>query len=220
MKIRDLGLIGFPEAYAIQEGTVEELCGATGEETLFLLEHLPVYTIGRGGSETNVLDRGIVPYRISRGGDVTYHGPGQLVGYPIIDLGSRGRDLHRYLRMLEEILIRTAAAFDVSAFRVEGRTGVWTGKGKLASIGVGVRRWKTMHGFALNVSTDLGAFSSINPCGIESCRVTSLEELCGVRVPMAESKRIFVEFFRNMLDEWLPFSRRPENVHEKRYDIL
>ncbi len=204
MKIRDLGVVNFARALAFQEQLVEALFKGSAPETLLLLEHLPVYTIGRGGSEKNILDGAIEPVRINRGGDVTYHGPGQLVGYPIIDLGLRGRDLHRYLRFLEELLIRTAGDFQVKACRVSGRTGVWTGKGKLASIGVGVRRWITMHGFALNVSTDLNRFSAINPCGIAACPVTSLEDLCGAPVSMEEVKAAVHGHFNPLLDEWIP----------------
>ncbi len=214
MRIRDLGTMDFARAFALQEQLVDGLCGDAEEETLLLLEHPPVYTIGRGGSEANILDRSIEPVRINRGGDVTYHGPGQLVGYPIIKLGSRGRDLHRYLRFLEELLIRVSSDFGVDAYRVAGRTGVWTRNGKLASIGVGVRRWITMHGFALNISTDLSAFSAINPCGIESCPVTSLEALCGVPVPVGDVKSAVQKSFGPMLDNWLPVSPEPTNVHE------
>ncbi len=205
MKIRDLGLIGFGEAFVIQEQLAEEIFRGLETETLLLLEHSPVYTIGRGGSKDNILDAAIEPVRINRGGDVTYHGPGQLVGYPIIDLDLRGRNLHRYLRFLEEMLIRVAAGYGVDARRVPGRTGVWTGKGKLASIGVGVRRWITMHGFAMNVSTDLERFSSINPCGIEACPVTSLQDLLGSPAPTVEEVREAVaKCFEPLLDEWLP----------------
>ncbi len=204
MKIRDLGLMDFDEAFVLQDRLAEAVFRGQEMETLLLLEHLPVYTIGHGGSEENILDDGIEAVRINRGGDVTYHGPGQLVGYPIIDLGSRGRDLHRYLRFLEELVIRVAADFGVAAHRVPGRTGVWTGKGKLASIGVGVRRWVTMHGFALNVFTDLSRFSAINPCGIEACPVTSLEVLCGAPVKIGEVKSTVSRYFKPFMDEWLP----------------
>jgi lipoyl(octanoyl) transferase len=210
MQIRDLGIIDFASTLAMQEAAINDLCGGRKGEMLLLLEHPPVYTIGRGGSEANILDLSIEPVRINRGGDVTYHGPGQLIGYPLINLGWRGRDLHRYLRLLEELLIRTAAVFGVNAYRVRNRTGVWTEKGKLASIGVGVRRWITMHGFAINVSTDLDAFSVINPCGIKACPVTSLEDLCGFSVPMDEVKRVINERFGPMLEEWLPMSAPDE----------
>jgi lipoyl(octanoyl) transferase len=204
MRILDLGTIDFQEAYAIQEQLAAEVFAGSTPETLLLLDHSPVYTIGSGGNEGNVLDPAIAPIRINRGGDVTWHGPGQLVGYPIINLGRRRRDLHCYLRFLEEHLVTVAAEFQVEAWRVPGRTGVWTEEGKLASIGVGVRRWVTMHGFALNVSADLAEFDRINPCGIEGCPVTSLEVERGAHVPMEKVKGMVAERFERLLEEWLP----------------
>ena len=174
MQILDLGLIDFHDALAIQERLATEVAAGETPETLLLLEHPPVYTIGSGGSADNILDPTIAAVRTNRGGDVTWHGPGQLVGYPIVDLGRRRRDLHRYLRFLEELLIAVAGDFRVEAWRIPGRTGIWTEEGKLGSIGVGVRRWVTMHGFAFNVAPDLSAFGRINPCGFPGCPVTSL----------------------------------------------
>ena len=136
---------------------------------------------------TNWREQPVPVHSINRGGDVTFHGPGQLVCYPHVDLRKRGRDLHRYLRNLEEAVIAAVAAFGVEAFPREDLTGVWTRQGKLASIGVGVRRWITLHGFALNVSTDLRYFGLIDPCGIPDCPVTSLEKLVG-EVEMGEVK--------------------------------
>ena len=208
MIIRDLGLIGFHEAYAHQERLAAGVAAGKEEETLLLLEHPPVYTIGSGGSDGNILDPSISAVRINRGGDVTYHGPGQLVGYPIIDLARRGRDLHRYLRFLEELIIRIAADFGVAGQRVSGKTGVWTGSlpalAKLASIGVGVRRWVTMHGFALNVTTDLSQFSRINPCGLIACSVTSLLMECAGAVSVDEIKEWVALRFKMLLDDLLP----------------
>ena len=204
MIILDLGIVDFHEAYAIQEGLATEVFAGSTPETLLLLEHPPVYTIGSGGNEGNVLDPAIAPLRINRGGDVTWHGPGQLVGYPIINLDRRRRDLHRYLRFLEELLVAVAADFRVESWRIPGRTGVWTEEGKLASIGVGVRRWVTMHGFALNVSPDLGGFGRINPCGIEGCPVTSLKAETGAGVAMEEVKGRMAERFGPLLQERLP----------------
>ena len=208
MIIRDLGLIGFHEAYAHQERLAAGVAAGKEEETLLLLEHPPVYTIGNGGSDGNILDPFISAVRINRGGDVTYHGPGQLVGYPIIDLARRGRDLHRYLRFLEELIIRIAADFGVAAQRVSGKTGVWTGSlpalAKLASIGVGVRRWVTMHGFALNVTTDLSQFSRINPCGLIDCSVTSLLMERAGAVSVDEIKEWVALRFKMLLDDLLP----------------
>lgn len=190
----DLQMINWQDAYDIQCRTVSEIADQISGETVHLLEHPHVFTVGRRGLESNLLvDRDldgnpISIVRINRGGDITYHGPGQLVGYPHFDLRQRGRDLHQFLRGLEEVLIRTAAAFNVEGFRRKGLTGVWTSEGKLASIGVGVRQWITMHGFALNVSTDLRYFDLINPCGIPDCTMVSLEALTGSRIEMNEVK--------------------------------
>lgn len=206
--VKNLGLINFHEACALQERLAAGVAAGTEAETLLLLEHPPVYTIGGGGKAENILDPSITAVRINRGGDVTYHGPGQLVGYPIIDLGRRGRDLHCYLRFLEELLIQTVAFFGVESCRVAGRTGVWTGPppalAKLASIGVGVRRWVTMHGFSLNVTPDLAPFHRINPCGIAACPVTSLALECSGRVMMEDVRKIISERFSKMLEELLP----------------
>ncbi len=208
MIIKNLGLIGFHEAYILQERLAAGVAAGTEEETLLLLEHPPVFTIGSGGKAENILDRSISAVRINRGGDVTFHGPGQLVGYPIIDLTRRGRDLHRYLRFLEELIIRVAANFGVVAQRVSGKTGVWTGSlpslAKLASIGIGVRRWVTMHGFALNVTTDLYQFSRINPCGLIDCSVTSLLMECAGAVSVDEIKEWVALRFEMLLDDLLP----------------
>jgi lipoyl(octanoyl) transferase len=205
MQITDLGIIGFHAALALQERLVAEVADGVAPETLLLVEHPPVYTIGSGGNAANVLDPAIDVVRINRGGDVTYHGPGQLVGYPIIDLSRRGRDLHRYLRFLEELLMRVAAGFGVMSRRVPGKTGIWTDRGKLASIGVGVRRWTTMHGFALNVDPDLRAFDRINPCGMAGCLVSSLAGETGVPVAVAAVGEQMAELFPRLLNESLPY---------------
>jgi lipoyl(octanoyl) transferase len=205
---KDLGLIDFHEAYALQERLAAGVAAGTTEEMLLLLEHPPVYTTGSGGSDRNILDPSICPVRINRGGDATFHGPGQLVAYPIIDLARRGRDLHRYLRFLEELVIRIAAEFGVAAHRISGKTGVWTGSppvaAKLASIAVGVRRWVTMHGFALNVTTDLSRFSCINPCGIVACPVTSLLMESSKALSVEEIKERVALRFEMLLDDLLP----------------
>lgn len=210
MMIRDLGDLKFEAALAIQENLAAEVAAGTAPETLLFVEHPPVYTIGRGGCRDNVLDSGIRVVETNRGGDVTFHGPGQLVGYPIIDLGRRGRDLHRYLRFLEELLIKVAAEFGVAARREPGRTGIWTDGGKLASIGVGVRRWVTMHGFALNVANDVTPFRSINPCGIVACPITSLSAILGRPAPLDDVRRSVARRFLPLLDERLPFFETAE----------
>ncbi len=203
-RVVDLGIMDFREAFAVQEQLASEVYAGSAPETLLLMEHPAVYTIGSGGSEANVLDHSITPIRINRGGDVTWHGPGQLVGYPIVNLGRRKRDLHRYLRFLEELLINISNEFRVESWRIPGRTGVWTEEGKLAFIGVGVRRWVTMHGFALNVSVDPAVFKGINPCGISQCPLTSLAAEREESIPLSEVKEMAAKMFGSLLEEWLP----------------
>lgn len=177
--VRWLGRISYADALAMQEDLVaRKVANPPEPEQLLLLEHEPVYTIGRTQDQSSLRDTSALPYPvhvINRGGQGTYHGPGQLVGYPILDLGSRGRDLHHYLRALEDVVIAACAAFGVEAGRQDGLTGVWVGKKKMASIGVGVRKWITMHGFALNVCGPLEGFGHITPCGIGGVEITSLE---------------------------------------------
>jgi len=176
MNIEWLGRIHYEAGLQIQNARLES-CLDTGSETVLLLEHEPVYTIGRLPDKSSLRGPSQLPYPVfetNRGGQATYHGPGQLVGYPILDLRVRGRDLHIYLRNLENLLIDLLDDFEISASRVEGKTGVWIDNRKIASIGVGVRKWVTMHGFALNVSSDLHGFQHIIPCGIADVRMTSI----------------------------------------------
>jgi len=176
MKVVWLGRIEFSKGLEIQAEALEQ-CDRTGEETLFLLEHEPVYTIGRRLDKSSLGNASYLPhpvFEINRGGQATYHGPGQLVGYPILDLKKRGKDLHAYLRSLENAVIRLVEGFGVQAAFCDGKTGVWVENRKIASIGIGVRRWISMHGFALNVSSDLTGFLSITPCGLTGVRMTSL----------------------------------------------
>ena len=203
MLVRDLGVISYQDALTTQQQLVTDVLEG-GEETLLLLEHPCVYTIGAGGSLANLLDPSIQALRVNRGGDVTYHGPGQLVGYPILDLSRRGRDLHRYLRFLETFLVQLAAAVEVTGFTVPGRTGVWTNRGKLAAIGVGVRRWVSMHGFSLNVAADISAFELINPCGMPRCPISSLALELAAEPPMEEVKELVGTRFEQLLEQQLP----------------
>jgi len=177
MKVIELGRIEYHAALEIQTRHLDALLAGAGEEVLLLLEHEPVYTIGRTRDQSSL--RPALPHPVvetNRGGQATYHGPGQLVGYPILDLNRRGRDLHAYLRFLEDVLIRLCADFGVRASRRDGLTGVWVDGKKIASLGVGIKKWITMHGFALNVLTSsLPAFSQITPCGIVGVKMTSLE---------------------------------------------
>jgi lipoyl(octanoyl) transferase len=183
MKVRWLGRLEFADALALQEKAVADRRAdhSLGDE-LLLLEHEPVYTIGRTPDQSSLRDTARLPhplFPINRGGQATYHGPGQLIGYPIIDLRSRGQDLHRYLRWIEDLLIETLADAGVAATTRAGLTGVWVEDRKIASIGIGVRHWITMHGFALNVCGDLSPFDQIVPCGISNVTMTSLEKETG-----------------------------------------
>ena len=183
LSIRWLGRVSFADALAMQEDMVAKKRAdhSLGDE-LFLLEHEPVYTIGRTPDQSSLRGGAQLPhplFPINRGGQATYHGPGQLMGYPIIDLRRCGQDLHRYLRWLEALLIETLSGLDVSAQTRAGLTGVWIDNRKIASIGVGVRHWITMHGFALNVCGDLAPFDQIVPCGIANVTMTSIEKETG-----------------------------------------
>ena len=173
----DLGTCEFGEVWALQQKLVTARQAEEIPDTLLFVEHPPVITAGRSAHRENLLVTGDLPiFEIERGGDVTYHGPGQLVGYPIFLLRHNERDLHVYLRNLEEAIIRALARFDLVGVRKPDWTGVWTagGERKLASIGVAVKRWVTLHGFALNVSTDLSRFSAINPCGLDAAVMGSM----------------------------------------------
>lgn len=178
-----LGRMDYESALARQEELVTRKIAEPGTpDALLLLEHEPVYTIGRTPDQSSLGDPAALPHplvRINRGGQATYHGPGQLIGYPVIDLRERGQDLHRYLRALESALLALLAELGVSAGQRDGLTGVWVGPRKIASIGVGVRRWVTMHGFALNVCGDLSPYQSITPCGIAGVEMTSVERETG-----------------------------------------
>ena len=180
LNVRWLGRMEFARALAVQEElAAKKKEDAALEDQLLLLEHEPVYTIGRTPDRSSLLGSTHLPhpvFSINRGGQATYHGPGQLMGYPIIDLRRCGQDLHKYLRWLEQLLIDLLARYDIAAQRRESLTGVWVENRKIASIGVGVRHWVTMHGFALNVCGDLSPFDHIVPCGINNLAITSMEK--------------------------------------------
>jgi len=204
-KTIDLGRIAYGEAAALQQRLVAARKVGAAPDLLLFCEHPHVITLGRSGkrehlhvSEDLLRQTGVEFHHTNRGGDITYHGPGQIVGYPILDLNGIRRDVVWYVRQLEECMIRATSSFGVRALRVPGRTGVWvqgndTGDGgspipeKLAAIGVHISRWVTSHGFAYNASTDLRFFDLITPCGIAGCRATSLEKLLGVSVSRADA---------------------------------
>ncbi len=184
LEIRRLGRVRYADGLALQERLVRERQAGTIPDTLLLLEHEPVFTLGRNARSENVLfpeeelrARGFDVFEAGRGGDVTYHGPGQVVGYPILDLSPDRRDVHRYVRDLETVMIRTCGDYGIEAARVDGRTGCWVGPEKIGAIGVRIARWVTSHGFALNVANDLTPFQLIVPCGIRDRGVTSLSRL-------------------------------------------
>lgn len=194
------GLCPYVPTWDMQRRLHGERVEGRRADTILLLEHEPVVTIGRNGRDGNLLlsedllrQRGIAVVHNDRGGDVTYHGPGQLVGYPIVDLKQLHHDVHRFLREIEEGLIRAVARWGIRAGRNPGKTGVWVGDEKLASIGLKASHWVTMHGFALNVTTDLAAFDLIVPCGIAGCRMTSIRQLTGSAPDTREVGAIVVE---------------------------
>lgn len=214
IEIRHLGVVPYDEAVAMQRALVEERRSGRVPDLLLLLQHPPVITIGvrahasgtkASGTEastTNIVatperlaELGVDVHETGRGGDVTYHGPGQIVGYPIIDLKPDRCDVHRYVRDLEEVMIRACADYGLDAGRIEGLTGTWVGAQKIGAIGVRISRWVTSHGFALNVATDLRHFDLIVPCGIRDKGVTSLERLLDRPVAMAEVESATVAAF-------------------------
>jgi lipoyl(octanoyl) transferase len=180
LNVQWLGRSNFADSLALQEKLVlAKRSNPAAADEILLLEHDPVYTIGRTPDQSSLRGGSHLPhplFPINRGGQATYHGPGQLVGYPLIDLRRYGKDLHRYLRWLEQLLIELLRLYEIEALRRQGLTGVWVGNRKIASIGVGVRHWITMHGFALNVSGDLSPFDHIVPCGIAHVSMTSIEK--------------------------------------------
>jgi lipoyl(octanoyl) transferase len=197
--IADLGLISHPDAYALQQRLVTARKANTIDDVLLLCEHPHVITLGRNANRANLLasehvlrQKNVELHATNRGGDITYHGPGQIVGYPIINLDKIKRDVGWYVRMLEEAMIRASADFGVTAYRIPGKTGIWVQatpmEEKLAAIGVHISRWVTSHGFAYNVSTDLRYFDLIVPCGIADRKATSLEKLLQRPVRIDEVK--------------------------------
>jgi len=202
LHLEQLGLVDYAAALELQRERVAQRKAGTIPDTLLLLEHPHVYTLGRNARQENMLvsaewlaSRGAQVFHTDRGGDVTYHGPGQLVGYPILDLTQHRRDISWYMRSLEEVFIRTAQDYGIEAGRSEGAAGVWVGNDKLAAMGVHLSRWVTSHGFALNVNTDLRFFEWIVPCGLHGKGVTSLAKLLGRAVEMEEVAARVVEHF-------------------------
>jgi lipoate-protein ligase B len=199
LRVRQLGCLPYAEALALQEALVAVRADGQGSDELLLLEHPPVYTLGRGADAADLRgapERLAVPvFRIGRGGGATYHGPGQLVAYPIVRVRGAGRDVHRYVRILEAALIATCAHFGVAAATPAGQTGAWVGAYKIGSIGIGVRRGVAYHGVALNVAPDLSYFAHIVPCRGSGLEVTSLARLLASPPTVTEVGRVFAERF-------------------------
>jgi lipoyl(octanoyl) transferase len=209
LEVRRLGTVSYPEALAAQRALVEDRRAGRVGDLLLLLEHPAVITLGvKGdGGRSNVVatparleELGIVVEETGRGGDVTYHGPGQIVGYPIIDLRPDRQDVHRYVRDLEEVMIRTCADYGLEAGRIKGLTGAWIGAEKIGAIGVRISRWITSHGFAFNVSTRLDHFQLIVPCGISDRGVTSLEKATGRAIALEEVETRLVHHFASVFE--------------------
>lgn len=207
IEVRRLGTVTYADGLELQKTLVESRKAGAIPDQLLLLEHPPVITLGVKArndrshivaSSVALEAEGVDVFETGRGGDVTYHGPGQLVGYPILDLKPDRCDVHQYVRDLEEVMIRMAAAFGVAAGRIEGLTGAWVGQDKLAAIGVRIARWVTSHGFAFNVNTRLDHFGLIVPCGISDKGVTSLEALLGQPVSMDEVADVCSREFRSI----------------------
>ncbi len=222
LQVRRLGVVPYAEALALQRALVEERKAGTIPDTLLLLQHPHVLTLGVKGDggrghilapPERLAAMGVEVSETGRGGDVTYHGPGQLVAYPIIDLDPDRRDVHRYVRDLEEVMIRVCGSYGVAAGRIAGKSGAWVRvpsgprpPEKIGALGVRISRWITCHGIALNVWTDLEYFQLIVPCGIAEYGVTSLEREIGVQIPMAEIEARFVQHFGDVFD------RRPASI--------
>lgn len=202
-RLKDLGLIDYPSAYSLQQQAVQEAL-QEGVNTLFFCEHRPVFTLGRLAQESNFLlsknaieKKGTAIVRINRGGEVTFHGPGQVVVYPIFRLEEFGKDLKGYMEKLEEVAVDFLGSFGIVAKRIEGRRGVWVEKKKIASIGIGVRKWVSFHGMAVNVNTDLEYFRMIKPCGLD-VTMTSVGEILNQMVDLSQAKKTLAACFKQV----------------------
>ena len=208
--LHQLHLVTYENGMKLQQKLVEMRQREELDDQLLLLEHPPVITLGRGGDAGNLLaapevlaSERVRFFETTRGGDITYHGPGQIVGYPILHLGEGHRDIRKYVTNLEEVLIRTVAHYGITAARFEGRRGIWVGDDKIAAIGVRIARWVTSHGWALNVSTNLEHFGLITPCGLRGTGVTSIERETGRRVPLAEVREVLASKFGEVFEREL-----------------
>ena len=211
--VLDIGLKDYMEAYGLQKKILSKRIKNEIPDTLILTEHPPTFTIGRKGGRGNILvsneilkKNGIKVYEVDRGGDITYHGPGQIVCYPIINLAEWNKDIHLYLRSLEEVIIKFLSHFKITAVRINDYTGVWIGNGKIAAIGIGVSKWTTFHGFCININPNKEHFRMITPCGIRDKKVTSLYELTGRQIDMQKVKQILITEFGNCFERVMRYA--------------
>ena len=196
--VKDLGLCDYNEALLSQENTRSQLIKNSGKNTLFLLEHNHTYTLGKNGNPNNILNKNCELFQTDRGGDVTYHGPGQLVGYPIINLKTMGLGIRSYVSNIEQLLIDVLYDYGINASIKPGLTGVWIEDRKIASIGIRVSRWITTHGFALNVNTDMNYFSNIISCGIDNVSMTSMEKELNKKISISDVKQSTINHFNDI----------------------
>ena len=209
LEVRRLGVVRYAEALALQRMLVEERRTGSTPDVLLLLQHPPVITLGVKADDSRahiiatparLAELGVEIHETGRGGDVTYHGPGQIVGYPIVDLRPDRQDVHRYVRDIEEVMIRVCGDYGIVAGRIQGLTGTWVGADKIGAIGIRISRWITSHGFAFNVTTNLEHFGLIVPCGLPDRGVTSVERETGRRVAISEVEEAFVRHFCSVFD--------------------
>ena len=210
MNILDLGRMSYNSAWDIQKEYHKKVVSGKEPDTLIIVEHEPVYTLGKSANDNHLLQSAseeIQVFRIERGGDITFHGPGQIVVYPILDLNRFVKSVSWYMRTLEKIIIDTLSDFEIKAGLKDGLTGVWVGNEKIGAQGVRISRWVTMHGLALNVNTDLRYFDGIIPCGIFDYGVTSMEKLMGRKQDINKVKNAIIKYFNNILsDEEVKFN--------------
>ena len=203
IQVLDLGSSSYQETWDLQKRLHNQRVAGKIDDTLILVEHEPVYTIGKNADHSNLLENHPVDikiYQVERGGDITYHGPGQLVGYPILDLRGYQKSVGWYMRSLEEVLILTLTEFGISAGRRPRFTGVWIGEEKIAALGVRLSRWVSMHGFALNVNTDLSYYTGIVPCGISQFGITTMRKILKREVNIDEVKAVIIKYFSKVFE--------------------
>jgi len=203
IRVLDLGSRSYQETWDLQKRLQAQRIAGKIDDTLILVEHEPVYTIGKNADRSNLMENhpaDIKVYQVERGGDITYHGPGQLVGYPILDLHGYQKSVGWYMRSLEEVLIKTLAEFGISAERRPRFTGVWIGEEKIAALGVRLSRWVSMHGFALNVNTDLGYYAGIVPCGISQFGITTMRKILKREINIDEVRPVIIKIFSKVFN--------------------